>query len=376
MEIKIVPVTNRRQMSQFIDFPIDLYKDCPYYVPELKFDLRATLNPKKNPAFEFSEAQPFLAYLDGKVAGRIVALINHKANNKWGVKDVRFGWIDFIDNYEVFEALMDAARDWGKERGMNRLHGPLGFMDTDREGLLIEGFDRICTMALAYSYPYYKDHFDRYGMEKGTDWYESRIFLPTEWPEKYARLAGAVAERFHLHVEVEKNKRRLKNKTAYEYFELIDKCYSGLYGYTENTPAQIKKLINDYIGFADLDLLPTVRDEEGNLVMVGLLIPSIAKALIECRGSLFPLGWWKIIKRLYIKHDDTVELLLVAIDPKWQGKGVQAVIFTYLFPMLLKKGFKYAETNANLEDNHKIRNIWNAFDHETVKKRRAYVKNI
>lgn len=374
--IQILPVKTRRQMNDFVNFAIRLYWDCPYYVPELKGDTKSTLNPKKNPAFSFCEAQPFIAIKDGKVVGRVAALINHKANEKWNRKDVRFGWIDFIEDYDVFVALIDAVKEWGSQRGMNRLHGPLGFMDTDREGLMIEGFDRMCTLALAYSYPYYKDFFDRYGFEKGTDWYESFITIPDELPENYSRMADLIETKFKLSYGWEKSRRRLMKETAYEYFDLINTCYSDLYGYTEANHDQIKKVIDDYIGFADLELLPTIRDENGKLIMVGMMIPSLSKAFIKSHGSLFPFGWWPIIKSLYIKREDTMELMLVAIDPEWRNKGVQAVLFKHILPVLKRKGIKYAETNANLEDNHNIRNIWRAFDSQEVKKRRVYFKNI
>ncbi|MCF0174737.1 MAG: N-acetyltransferase [Bacteroidales bacterium] len=374
--VQIVPVETPGQMNLFVDFSIELYKDVPYYVPELKFDTKATLSPKKNPAFEFSEAQAFLAYKDGKVAGRVVALINHRTNETWGEKDVRFGWIDFIEDYDVFYALMETVKEWGKARGMKRMHGPLGFLDTDREGLLVEGYDQMSTMSLAYSYPYYKEFFEKYGLTKGKDWLEYRIQIPKEIPEKYARIAKIVSYKYHLTVGHPKSKKYLKEVAGYEYFDLLNKAYKDLYGFTEISPKQITKLINDYLDFVDIEMLPEVRDENGKLVLVGMMMPSIATAIRDCHGSLFPFGWWKILKKLFIKYDTTLELLLIAMDPEWRSKGALALIIQYIVPVLNRKGFKVAESNANLEDNYNIQNFWKEFDSKQVKRRRAYIKDI
>ena len=376
MSITIVPVETRRQMNQFIDFTLNLYHDCPYYVPELAFDTRATLDPKKNPAFEFSEAQPMLALKDGKVAGRVVALINQRVNEKWQHKIVRFGWIDFIEDYDVCKALLDAVCAWGKERGMDRLEGPMGFTDFDREGALTTGFDRMATMATIYNYPYYIEYYERYGLVKGADWIEHLVTVPEEIDERYANMSELLSQRYNLHVTFAKNARDMKKNYAKDIFKLLNTCYADLYGFAQLSDRQIDKYVNDYITFADLSLIPMVFDENNNLIAVAIMIPYLAKALIKSHGKLFPFGWFHLLKSLYFCQGDTVEFLLVAIRPDFQSKGINALLVSSLYPNLKKKGFTKAETNCNLVDNDKVINLWGHFPHETHKGRRAFIKDI
>ncbi len=375
MSVKIIPVESRRQMNQFINFTLDLYRDCPYYVPELAFDTRATLNPKKNPSFEFSEAQPMLALKDGKVAGRVVALINQKVNEKWQHKIVRFGWIDFIEDYEVCKALLDAVCAWGRERGMNRLEGPMGFTDFDREGALTFGFDRMATMATIYNYPYYIEYYERYGLVKGADWIENLVTVPETLDERYTKMGELIAKRYGLRVHHAKNAREMKQYDAKAIFELLNTCYADLYGFSQLSSKQIDKYVNDYISFADMSLIPMIYNEQNELVGVAIMIPYLAKALIKSRGKLFPFGWYHLLKALWFKHDDTVEFLLVGIRPDYQNKGVNALMVMALYPALKSQGYVKAETNCNLVDNDKVINLWGHFPHEVHKKRRAFVKD-
>ena len=376
MSVNIIPVQTRRQMNQFIDFTLGLYRDCPNYVPELAFDIKATLDPKKNPAFEFCQAQPMLAFKDGKVAGRVVALMNERVNEKWEKKVVRFGWIDFIEDYEVCEALLDAVCAWGRERGLDYLQGPMGFTDFDREGALTWGYDRIATMATTYNYPYYIDFYNRYGLQKGADWLEMYVTLPDELPEKFIRLNDIVKQRYGLRVEFAKNARDMKQNRAKAIFDLLNTCYADLYGFARLSDRQIDKYVNDYISFADMSLIPLIYNGQNELVGCALMIPSLAKALVKSRGKLFPFGWWHLVKALYLKHDDTIEFLLIAIRPDYQAKGVNSLIVSSLVPIFKAKGYKYAETNCELEDNHKVLNFWNSVEHIIHKKRRAFVKEI
>ncbi len=376
MSINIVPVETKRQMKQFINFTLDLYRDCPYYVPELAFDVKATLDPKKNPAYEFSQAQPMLAIKDGKVVGRVVALTNSRVNEKWEQKIVRFGWIDFIEDYEVCKALLDAVCEWGRARGLNRLQGPMGFTDFDREGALTWGYDRIATMATTYNYPYYIEFYERYGLQKGADWHEMLVTLKADLPEKYGKLADIVKQRYNLRVYFARNASDLKKHYAKDIFKLLNTCYADLYGFAQLSDGQIDKYVADYISFADMSLIPLIFNEKNEMVGCAIMIPSLAKALIKSRGKLFPFGWWHLVKSLYIKHDDTLEFLLIAIRPDYQAKGVNALIVTSLYEVFQKKGYKYAETNCELEDNHKMLNFWNTIPHEVHKKRRAFIKDI
>lgn len=376
MSVTIIPVETRRQMNQFINFTLDLYRNCPYYVPELALDTKATLNPKKNPAFEFSQAQPMLAIRDGKVVGRVVALINNHVNETWNHKIVRFGWIDFIEDYEVCKALLDAVCKWGKERGMNMLEGPMGFTDFDREGALTWGFDRIATMSTIYNYPYYIEYYERYGLGLGADWVEHLVTIPEEIPERYAKMCDLVRERYKLRIVYAKNSSELKKVHAKPIFKLLNQCYAELYGFSQLNDKQIDKYIEDYITFADVEIIPLIYNEQDELVACGIMIPSLAKALVRCRGKLFPFGWWQLIKRLYIKNDDTVEFLLVGIRPDYQGKGLNSMMVSSIHPVLKRKGYVQAETNCNLVDNTKILNFWSHMPHIDHKKRRAFIKDI
>ena len=371
--VQIVPVKTGKQLRKFINFSIDLYKDCPYYVPELTMDTKAALTT--NPALKFCQCQPFLAYKNGKVAGRVVALINPRANATWNTKDVRFHLIDFIEDYEVCKALLDAVIAWGKERGMESLEGPIGFIDFDREGCLIEGYDKMSTMSLAYSYPYYAQFFDRYGLQKNADWVEYRIAIPDE-TERFARMADIISRRYDVHLKIYKNSRELKKCAADEIFKLFNECYAKLYGFSQLDKDQIQKLINDYIPFVNVNMVPTIYDKDGNLIGCAIMIPSLAKAIQKAHGRLFPFGWWHLVKSLYLKYDDTIEFLLVGVSPEYRGKGLNALMVSSVFPYVKAKGFKWCETNANLESNNSIQSMWKSFDHELVKRRRAYIKQI
>ena len=371
--VQIVPVETKKQLRKFIKFTLDLYKGNPYYVPELAMDTKASLTT--NPALRFCQCQPFLAYKDGKVAGRVVALINPRANEAWKTKDVRFSWIDFIEDYDVCKALLDTVAAWGKERGMEHLEGPIGFIDYDREGCLVDGYDKMSTMSLAYSYPYYAQFFDRYGLVKNADWVEYRITIPEE-TERFTRLADVIAKRYDLHLRIFKSNKELLHEGAKDIFKLFNTCYAKLYGWSQLDDAQVQTLIDNYIPFVDVNMLPTIYDKEGNMVGCAIMIPSLAKAIQKARGRLFPFGWWHLIKALKIKYDDTIEFLLVGVSPEYRGKGLNALIVSSVFPYVKKKGFKYCETNANLETNLSIQALWKSFDHELVKRRRAYIKDI
>ncbi|MCF0177721.1 MAG: GNAT family N-acetyltransferase [Bacteroidales bacterium] len=373
--ITIVPVTTKRQMRKFVDFSIKLFWDCPHYVPELAFDTLATLNPKKNPSFEFCEAQPYLAYRDNKIVGRVVAIVNYRANERWGYKQVRFGWIDFIEDYEVLKALLDTVVAWGKERGMTTMEGPNGFTDFDREGALTYGFDRFATMATIYNPPYYIDYYHRYGLVKSVEWVEKRITVPDQL-DKHVRMKKIIEERYGITVKKCKSHRKFSKIWAHDVFHMLNDCYRDLHNFSKLSDAQIDKYIDDYLPWADLDLIPLIVDSAGNLVGTGLMIPSLAEAIHKAHGKLFPFGWWHLLKSLFIKHSDTVEFLLIAVRPEFQGKGVNSLIMSDLLEVFHKKGFKYCETNCLLEDNFKVINLWNALEHEDHKRRQALKMDI
>ncbi len=376
MPVSVIPVTTKREMKQFICFNYKLYKDSPYAVPELYNDVRDTLDPEKNAAFEFCEAQPFIALRGGEVVGRIVAIINHKANATWNKKAVRFGWVDFIDDAEVADALFATVEQWGRDRGMTEVHGPLGFTDFDPEGMLVEGFDRIGTMATIYNYPYYPVHMERMGYAKDVDWVEYLLTAPEALPEKHARITRIVKEKFGLRVVKYTSHAKLARERGTAIFELLNEAYAHLYGYSALSPKQIQQYIDMYLPLLDLRLVPLIVDKEDHLIGFGVLLPSLAQAFQKARGYMLPFGWWHLIKALKWNRTQTTEMLLVAVKPEYQGKGAVALIFDDIIPVHHKLGYKWSESNPELESNNKVQAQWDYFERENHKRRRAYVKQL
>ena len=376
MSVLIRPVTTKKEMKQFICFNYELYKGSPYAVPDLYSDVRDTLDPSKNAAYEFCEAQPFIALRDEKVVGRIVAIINHKANTVWEKKCVRFGWVDFIDDKEVVDALFAAVEEWGRERGMDEIQGPLGFTDFDPEGMLVEGFDRIGTMATIYNYPYYPAHMERMGYEKDVDWVEYLLNAPTELPEKHARITRIVKERLGLRVIKYTSHKKLASERGNAIFELLNEAYCHLYGYSALSPKQIQQYINSYLPLLDLRLVPIIVDKDDNLIGFGVVLPSLAQAFQKAKGFLFPFGWWHLLKALKWNNTKTSEMLLIAVKPEYQGKGAVALIFEDIIPVHYGLGFKYSESNPELESNAKVQAQWDYFEKEQHKRRRSYAKKL
>lgn len=370
VEIRAVSPT-RKQLRKFVKFGIDLYKDNPYYVPALVHDDVNTLSPDVNPAFDFCEAQSFMAYRDGKPVGRITGIINRAVNERSGEKTLRFGFVDFIDDPEVADSLFDACAAWGREKGMTSMLGPMGFTDMDHEGMLVEGFDQLGTMATIYNYPYYPRHMERMGFKPEAEWVEMAIKIPDSIPDKYARVAEIVKTRNNLRVKKYTSRKKIKEEYGVALFELINEAYDKLYGYSPLTPRQIQYYINMYLGILNLDFVTVVVDSEDRLVAVGISIQSFSKALQKSRGRLFPFGWWHLLKVLRGKSD-IVDLLLIAVKPEYQNKGVNALLFTDLIPNYIKAGFEHAETNPELAVNNKVRGQWEYFDTHLHKRRRAF----
>lgn len=376
MSVSIKPVTTKKEMKQFICFNYELYKGSPYAVPDLYNDVRDTLDPNKNAAFEFCEAQPFIALRDGKVVGRIVAAINKKANAAWNKKAVRFGWVDFIDDKEVVDALFAAVEEWGRERGMDEIHGPLGFTDFDPEGMLVEGFDRVSTMATIYNHAYYPVHMERMGYSKDTDWVEYLLTAPQQLPERHARIARIVKEKFGLRVIKYTSHSKLAREQGEAIFELLNEAYAHLYGYSALSSKQIQQYIAAYLPLVDLRLIPLIVDKDDKLVGFALVLPSLAKAFQKANGYLFPFGWWHLLKALKWNNTHTSEMLLIAVKPEYQGKGAVTLLFEDIIPIHYKLGYRYSETNPELESNAKIQAQWDYFERENHKRRRIYAKKI
>ena len=365
----------RSNLKKFVEFQIDLYKGNPYFVPPLVSDEIATLDSKVNPAFDHCESAYFMAYRDGKAVGRIAAMINKQVNEKENSRQARFGFVDFIDDAEVSKALFDAAEKWAKEKGMDNIVGPLGFTDLDNEGMLINGFEELGTMATIYNYPYYPAHVERLGYEKEVDWHEFLIEIPEQIPDKHKRIAEIVKKKFNLRVVKFTSRKALKEQYGQALFELINEAYDNLYGYSRLTKRQIDYYIKIYLGMLNLDLVTLIVDGEDQLVGVGISIQSMSRALQKSQGKMFPFGWWHLLKGLKGKND-RVDLLLVAVKPQYQGKGVNALLFTDLIPAYNKYGFKWAESNPELESNAAVQNQWEAFPYRQHRNRRAFIKRI
>ena len=375
MSVSIKAVQSKKELREFIKFPLRLYKGCPYYVPNLYSDELSTLDMKKNPMGEYSKFRMFLAYNDkGEIVGRTAAIINEIANRDWKHKEVRFGWIDFIDDMEVSKALIDAVIDFGKENGMTSISGPLGFTDFDNEGCVVEGFDDISSFALKFNYEYYGRHFEALGMIKANDWFEYRIFVPEQVPEKISRAAKLVSERYGLHVKRITKKDVYKGGYGRKFFDLINKTYKELYDFTVLPPKVIDKYVDTYLGLLDLKFLTLVEDSEGKLVALSVCMPSIAHAVQKGKGYLFPFGWWHLVKSMYFKYEDGLEMLLIAVDPDYRNKGVIAMLFNEIIPIIIKGGFKYGESNAEMESNNSVQNLWNMYRRELKRIRRVFTK--
>ena len=376
MAVQIKTVTTKSELKTFVRFANKMYKGNKYYVPSMPMDDLETFDRNKNAAFEFSEAEFYLAYKDGKPVGRVAAIVNHKANQAWSVKQVRFGWFDFIDDLEVSKALLDAVIAFGKSKGMNQIAGPLGFTDFDPEGMLVDGFDRICTMALFHNHPYYPEHMKKHGYVKETGWLEYRITIPAEVPERLKKLSQVVLERYNLKL-VKKTKAQVKRENyGQKIFELINQTYCGLYGFSLLSPKQIDQFVDTYLGVINMNLLAFVENQEGELIGAAITMPSIAKALQKCNGEILPFGWWHLLKAMYWKPTDTLELLLIGVRPDYQNKAINSVLCLDIMENCHKMGFRYAETNANLEDNTKIQAMWASFEKEQHKKRWIFAKEI
>ena len=379
--IEIKKVESKKDLKTFIDFHYDLYEGNEYDVPNLFSDEMNTLRQDKNAAFEFCEAEYYLAYKDGKLAGRVAAIINHKANNKWGKKSVRFGWIDFIDDREVSKALLDAVEKYGREKGMEDVVGPLGFTDMDPEGMLVWGFDQLGTMPTIYNYAYYPEHIEALeGFEVDNKYVEFKIMVPDEVPEKYAKIAMMIEKRYNLHVRKLTKKDVFQGGMGQKIFDLINDTYKDLYGYSELSQKQIDQLIKSYLGFLDFNLITCIEDwtdGEHKLIGVGITMPSLAHALRKCRrGRLLPFGWFHVLRAIKQHKTNIVDLLLIGILPEYRAKGANALLFADLIPWYQKYGIEWGETQVELETNAGVQGQWGALTPVMHKRRKCYKKII
>ncbi len=371
--IEIKEAVLKKDIKKFVDFPRKLYKGCPYFVPFLRFDEINNADPRKNPSLESCRAKYFLAYKDGVIAGRIMAIIAYEDIKKSGVKRIRFSRIDFIDDVEVAGALLKAVADFGRSEGLEYVHGPLGFNDTDREGLLIEGFDRMGTFETQYSYPYYHKHLEALGFIKDVDWLERVYRCPPAPDQRIEKISQMVLKRYNL-TSLHLNKKQFIERYAKKFFEMIDKSYSGLYATVPLSDKVVDSLVNMFKLIADTRFICCVVDENDNVIGGGIALPSIAKALNKSGGRLTPLG---IIRLLWaLKHFDTVDFALIGVLPEYLNKGVNAIVISEILNGGINKGVRYGESNPTLETNNNVQTQFKFLDIAWEKRRRAYVKPI
>jgi len=378
--VTIKRVENLKDLKRFIEFHYDLYEGSPYDVPNLFSDDMNTLRKDKNAAFDFCEAEYFMALRDDKVVGRVAAIINHKANKKWQKKDVRFGWIDFVDDLEVSTALFKAVEDWGREKEMTDIVGPLGFTDMDPEGMLTWGFDKLGTMPTIYNYDYYPRHMEKLGgWEKDNDYVEYFMRVPKAVPEKYMKIAKMVEERYNLHVKKLTYADIYKRGYGRRLFELINETYADLYGFSELSDKQIDQYVKMYIPMVDLNLITVIEDGNANnkIAGMGITIPSMSRALQHCRrGRLWPFGWWYCLRAIKFHKTEGVDLLLLGFLPEYRKKGANALLFADLIPRYIKYGFKWGESQVEMENNEGVQSQWGPLNPENHKRRRCYRKAI
>lgn len=374
MSIEIKEVRTRRQLRKFVNFPEKLYKDNPYYVPPLVFDQMDTLDQKKGAAQEFCDSKLYLAYKDGELAGRVAAIVNHLANKQWDHKEVRFGWYDFIDDPEVARALMDKVEEFGRQYGMESVVGPLGFTDFDPEGLLVEGFDRLSTMALIYNHPYYVKYIEGMGFTKDADWIEFKMEIPEKLPDRIDRICNIIQERNNVHLRQITRRIVREEDYGHKIFKAINECYKNLYNFTVLPDHMAEKYLDFYLSILDLRYISVVENDKNELVAFGISMPSIVRALQKSRGKLFPFGWWWVLRSLFWKREEGVELLLVGVLPEYQNSGINSLIQADMFRKYAEFGVKWAETNAILETNTKNQGQFKDYNPECKKRRRSYIK--
>jgi GNAT superfamily N-acetyltransferase len=372
-DVKVKKVATRSDLRKFVDFPFLLYRGNAYWCPPLRFDEVNTLRKDKNPAFDYCEAEYWLAYRDNKPVGRIAGIINHKEHERWNTWLVRFGWIDFIDDPEVSAILIETVKDWGHAKGMTGIHGPLGFTDMDPEGMMIEGFEEISSLSAIYNYPYYNDHMQRLGFKKATDWVQFEIKVPEVIPEKVERMTGIVLKKYDLHLLMPRNAKEIY-PYASKMFTMYNDAFKDLYGFTALTKKQMDYYTRQYFGFIRAEFVSIVLDSNDDVVGFGITMPSISLALQKAGGSLFPFGFYHILRAL--RHNDIIHMYLVGVRPDYQGKGLLALVYNELTKAYIAAGMKLARTHPQLEENYRAVSIWKNYDGRVNIRRRCYLKEI
>jgi GNAT superfamily N-acetyltransferase len=375
-DVVIRQVEGNKLMDEFIRVPRIIYQDCPQYVPDLDSDVRKLFDVRETPGLEFSDIQPFIAYRDGKLAGRVVGIVNRKANKRWETKNVRFSMIEFVDDMEVSRALLQAVEEWGRTHGMEMMQGPLGITDFDKEGMLVEDFDMIGSINTIYNPEYYHRHMEALGLEKEVDWLQVHIDIPQDVPARYARVAQYAREQIGLRLIKLTNKQIFEEGYGKRVFDLLNEAYKPIFGFSALSPKQMDRFLNKYIKMVDKQLIPVILNDKDEMVGVAVSMGSLSKSMQKTHGRLLPFGWYHLLKALKWHHEDNAEMLLIAIRPDYQGLGVNAMFFDDLIPIFNKCGFKWAETGPQLEDNVRELTQWKPLHPKFVKRRRCYKKKI
>lgn len=373
--VLVKKVTTKHEMTHFVKFTESHYACCPQFVPDMEQGVRDFFDPEKNPNLECADVQPFVAYRNDVPVGRIAGIINHKANEKWNTRNVRFSLIEFVDDIEVSKALIEAVAQWGREHGMERIQGPMGIIDFDKEGMLVEDFDMNGSASSIYNFDYYPRHLEALGFQKEVDWVQVRIAIPKEVPARYARVAQYAREQIGLRVRKVKRS-EVGGEIGHKAFKLFNAAYSPLFGFSELSDRQIEHLLHVYAPLLYMPMVPIVENQDGELVGVAITLPSMADALRRAHGRLWPMGWARLLDGLKWHRSDTAEMLLVAVRPDYQGMGVNALFFDDLIPVYNQCGIKWAETGPQLENNVRELNQWKPLHPQIVKRRRCYTKEI
>ena len=380
--IEISRVATKKELRRFVRFNYELYKDNPYAVPDLLEDTMETFDRKKNPAYRFCETELFLARRDGKIVGRVAAIINHRANETWNERHVRFGWIDFIDDLDVVRALLEAVEQWGREKGMNHIVGPLGFTDMDLEGMLTDGFDQLSTMCTIYNYPYYPELVQKLGYVKETGWVERKVMVPRGGHEanmqKYFKVGELVQQRYGYKIRRFKSKGEIR-RLGYvqKVLGVVNRAYAKLYGYSQLDDYQMNVYADKFLMLLNKRYLSVIENAEGEVIAIGVCIPSLSRAIQKAKARLFPFGWWHIAKALWFdKHPQILDMLLVGVLPEYRDKGANALIFSQIIPEANKDGYEWAETHPQLETNEASQAQWKNLECKIHKRRAAFGKDL
>lgn len=373
--IKVIKVQSKKEMKMFISFPHTLYQKYDNYVPDLDSDVEGFFNPKKNRNLAYADVQPFLAMRDGEVVGRIAGVVSHKSNSTWNKRIVRFTYIEFIDDLDVSKALLDTVAEWGKSFGMNEIQGPMGIIDFDKEGMLIEDFDLPGCFMEFWNPPYYKSHMEQLGFKKGADWLQIRFEVPEQIPPRFQRVADYSKQEFGVHV-VRKTKREITQGYSHKIFKLLNESFAQLYGFAPFSEEQAEEVLARFLPFLDMDMVPIVEDNKGELVGIAVTCRDFSDGIKKTHGKLLPFGWLHLLKAIKLGKQDKAQLMIIGIRPDMQGMGVNATIFAHLIPVYHKLGIKWCETNPQLDTNVRELSQWKPLNPKTVKRRRCWQKDI